>query len=88
MGRKGTPSFQPQRHPPPTPPALPSPTYRRTAGRQNPCLCPERCHVVAWEPPTLMICSVPVLYGSMLVALRADASKTLMSDDTKETAVW
>ena len=26
-------------------PAPPSPTYRRTAGRQNPCLCPERCHV-------------------------------------------
>ena len=30
--------------PTPTPPALPSPMYCRTAGRQNPCLCPERCH--------------------------------------------
>ena len=30
----------------PAPPALPSPMYCRTVGRQNPCLCPECCH--AW----------------------------------------
>ena len=35
----------------PAPPALPSPMYCRTAGRQNPCLCPERCH--AWLEPEL-----------------------------------
>ena len=66
VGNKGTPSSQPQRHLPPTPPALHSPMYCRTAGRQNSCLFPERCHVLAGYVD----------------------QKTVMPDDTKETAVW
>ena len=46
----------------PAPPALPSPIYCRTAGRQNPCLCPERCHV--WPGGAdADICECLVLYG-------------------------